>query len=120
MRVVLDGIDMSDYFSDYNVSFSVDRVEGPNSGVSMAGSTIVDLVSSKTSITLTSGIITEEQFLNIVGLVKKPHILFEIDTGGGSGSQEYVVIPKLRKAYRVPLLGKNARYKNVELVLTER
>lgn len=120
MRVVLDGIDMSNYFSDYNVSFSVDRVEGPNSGVSMAGSSIVDLVATKTSITLISGIITEEQYFNIVGLVKKSYIFAEIDTGGGGNVMNLVVIPKLRKAYRVPIMGKSARYKNAELVLTER
>lgn len=120
MKLLLNGIDFSDYFHVDGVDPNFDKVEGPNSGIAQDGTAIIDLIDTKDSLVLKGNSLTQEQYSSLVAMCKLPYITATYDDPftGKSGVVK-VMIPTLNSSHRVEIRG-STYYTQVNVTLKER
>jgi hypothetical protein len=120
MQIEIDGADYSDYFSPLSFDVSYDKVEGPNSGTSIGGTSILDVVKVKTILTLKTGLLTTEKFTKFTDMANNSYVTVKYDLNDTGNPVELVMIPTAGKARQVPLLGGGYVYKNIPFELREK
>lgn len=93
-KLILNGMDYSAVFNDYAPTFGMEKVEGDNSGTSMAGSSIIDLVAVKTVITTATNCMTDETYNALFALCANAYITVQY-TGLDGQTKTMQMIPTL-------------------------
>lgn len=119
-NIKLNGWDASHAFNKWGVAYQPIRVNGPNGGISMGGSTIVDLVKTKDLLVLAGNAVREADYRKICALVRLDYVtaIFEHPETGASVTR--VMIPELSAANRTPLRDGETWYEGWTLTLEER
>lgn len=119
-KLILNGVDYSTVFNDYAPTFGMEKVEGDNSGTSMAGSSIIDLVAVKTVITTATNCMTDETYNALFALCSNAYITVQY-TGLDGETKTAQMIPTL-DPLEIGLYKPSARWwrDGAELTLRER
>lgn len=119
LSVEINRWDCSHMFNKWE-SYCYDiKVEGPNSGVSQAGTTIVDLVKVKDGWNLVGNRATVADFKKLRDFCRNPYISVLIGDATTDNTVEKSFIPTLSEAVRKPMHG-NVYYADWTLNLEER
>lgn len=120
LKMILNGWDCSKAFDRWGASFQTKRVEGPNSGVSMGGSTIVDLVKTKDCWTLKGNGVNTETYARLSALCRHDYITAVYVHPETLQETTKVMIPSLSSAVRTPFPDGQAWFTGWTLTLEER
>ena len=118
--IKINGTDFSTAFNKWGVSYYPVRVEGPNSGTSQGGSSIVDLVKVKDHFDLQGNGVPEEVYRALEKECAKTYVTAEY-VRPRSGQTELVqMVPTLSAAIQVPLRAGETYYTGWTLTLEEK
>ena len=121
MQIKINGTDWTDQFDPYSVCPYHEKVQGPNKGESMAGTTILDTVAVKSGFEITAGLLTQADYTALMALAKQDYVTVvytDPDTDMDSGPM--VMMLTTGKPTQVPLLGGGYMYKNISCNFRER
>ncbi len=120
MKIVINGADWTSRFNPYSVSFSYEKVQGPNGGTSMAGSTILDIVAVKDSFEITAGLLSQEDYTALMALVKQDYVTVVYDAPDTNTEKQKVMILTAGAGTQIPLRSGGYAYKNIKCKFRER
>ncbi len=116
--IQFNGTDVTSWFNKFAISPGLNKVEGPNSGVSMGGTAILDQVTVKAEIALETNALTEAQYLQLLQLCSNPTITVVTDLFVAGGAT-YSMIPTMTPGTRVPFASGAVWYTGAEVGLVE-
>ena len=119
-ELTLNGWDASAAFNKWGVTYQPIKVEGVNSGISMGGSTIVDLVKTKDYLVLQGNSVPAETFQRISALARLDYVTATYPHPETGETVTKVMMPTLSAALRVPLRAGEVWYTDWTLTLEER
>ena len=102
-NIKINGKDFATAFNKWGISYYPVRVEGPNSGVSQGGSTIVDLVKVKDHFDLTGNGVPEDVYLALAVECSLPYVTAEYIRPRSGKKESVQMIPTLSAAARTPV-----------------
>lgn len=118
--IKINGTDFSTAFNKWGVSYYPVRVEGPNSGTSQGGSSIVDLVKVKDHFDLQGNGVPEAVYRALEKECSKTYVTAEY-VRPRSGQTELVqMVPTLSAAVQIPLRVGETYYTGWTLTLEEK
>ena len=119
-RMILNGVDFSTAFNKWAVQFYSIKVEGPNSGISMDGMAIIDLVSVKDHFELPGNAVPERVFQQLSTICRGAYVTAEYIHPETGQAVAKVMIPAMSAANRLPMKGHGIYYDGWTLSLEER
>ena len=120
LKIVLNGWDCSEAFNRRSSTFSVIKVEGPNSGVSMGGTDIIDLVSVKDRWSLTGNPLNAEDYAKLVGICSQAYVTAAYTHPETGATVTKAMVPTLSEATYSPIGASSLWYAGWTLTLKER
>lgn len=120
MQIKINGSDWTDRFDPYSVHPYHEKVQGPNKGESMAGSTILDTVAVKSGFEITAGLLTQADYIALMALAMQDYVTVIYDDPDTNTTTTRVMMLTAGKPTQVPLLGGGYMYKNISCNFRER
>lgn len=120
MNIVIDGKDFTSLLGKCAVTPFFEKVQGPNAGVSMSGTDILDTVRIKNGFEVTAGLMTQDEYSALIALLKKDYLTVTYDDPDTNASVTRTMIVTPGKAKQIKLLTGGYAYKNLPLMFRER
>lgn len=120
MQIKINGIDWTSRFNPYSVHPYHKKVQGPNSGTSMAGSTILDTVAVKSCFEITAGLLSQADYTALMALAKQDFVTVVYTDPDTNEEASRTMMLTAGKPTQLPLLGGGYMYKNIVCDFQER
>lgn len=120
LSMILNGWDCSLLFNRRGVSFQQIKVEGANSGISMGGTTIVDLIRVKDYWILPGNGVSAGDYARLLSLSRNDYLSATYLSPESETLVTKTMIPTLSAATRTPFRSGKVWYEGWSLTLEER
>ena len=120
LSMILNGWNCSHAFNKWGSSFGRIKVSGPNGGVSMGGSTILDIVKVKDCWTLVGNAVSSADYAKLAALARQDYITAQYPSPETGKVVTKVVMPTMTEATQVPIRSGETWYEGWTLTLEER
>lgn len=120
MNIVINGTDFTSVFKGCLIQPYHNKVHGPNAGVSMGGTEIMDTVKVRNGFDVTVGFMTQSQYTSLIALLKQDYLTVKYDDPDTNTSVVREMIVTAGKPTRIPLLSGGYAYKNLPVTFRER
>lgn len=120
LTMILDGLDCTHAFNKKGAFYTPIKVEGPNSGESMGGTDIIDLIRVKDYWELEGNPLREADYRKILSISKRAYITAVYPDPETGLETTKVMVPTMSQATRIPFQSGELWYDGWSLTLKER